>query len=125
NEATANKFVAVTARSAMESVSAELALNQVESKIVGDVNKLTLHVDHGPEHSFVYGVKCAKHQQPNFTSEQDETNVDNSNEDYYRVEVHLAEGGQDYDIMGWSKQAVINDMIDHYQKHLHFLHLVR
>ncbi|MEP0355936.1 choline BCCT transporter BetT [Paraglaciecola sp.] len=125
NEATANKFVDGIVRSAMENVRAELALNQVESEISGDVNKLTLHVDHGPEHSFVYGVKCAKHQQPLFTCEPAILTVDNSDEDYYRVEVHLAEGGQDYDIMGWSKQAVINDMIDHYQKHLHFLHLVR
>jgi choline/glycine/proline betaine transport protein len=39
--------------------------------------------------------------------------------------VHLAEGGQDYDIMGWSKQAVINDVIDQYHKHQHFLHLLR
>jgi choline/glycine/proline betaine transport protein len=39
--------------------------------------------------------------------------------------VHLREGGQDYDIMGWSKLAVINDVIDQYHKHLHFLHLLR
>jgi len=41
------------------------------------------------------------------------------------VELHLADGGQDYDIMGWSKIAVINDIIDQYYKHLHFLHLLR
>ena len=44
---------------------------------------------------------------------------------YYRAEVHLGEGGQDYDIMGWSKDAVIHDVIDQYHKHQHFLHLLR
>ena len=44
---------------------------------------------------------------------------------YYRAEVHLGRGGQDYDIMGWSKTAVINNVIDQYHKHLHFLHLLR
>jgi choline/glycine/proline betaine transport protein len=44
---------------------------------------------------------------------------------YYRAEIHLQEGGQDYDVMGWSKQAIIQDIIDHYHKHMHFLHVLR
>ena len=26
---------------------------------------------------------------------------------YFRAEVHLQEGGQDYDVMGWSRDGVI------------------
>ena len=44
---------------------------------------------------------------------------------YYRAEVHLREGGQDYDIMGWREETVINDVLDHYGRHLHFLAAVR
>ncbi len=44
---------------------------------------------------------------------------------YFRAEVHLKEGGQDYDLMGWSRDDVIGDIIDQYEKHLHFLHIVR
>ncbi|MHB1439083.1 MAG: hypothetical protein ACYCVX_16260, partial [Thiobacillus sp.] len=44
---------------------------------------------------------------------------------YYRAEVHLREGGQDYDITGWSGADVINDILDQYERHLHFLHAVR
>ena len=44
---------------------------------------------------------------------------------YYRAEVHLTEGGQDYDIMSWSVNVIINDVIDQYHKHMHFLHLLR
>lgn len=51
--------------------------------------------------------------------------MDEDEHSYYRAEVHLVEGGQDYDIMGWSKMAVINNLIDQYHKHLHFLHLLR
>ena len=40
---------------------------------------------------------------------------------YYRAEVHLGEGGQDYDVMGWSSGALINDVLDQYERHLHFL----
>lgn len=44
---------------------------------------------------------------------------------YFRADVHLLEGGQDYDIMGWSKEDVIGDILDQYETHLHFLHMTR
>jgi choline/glycine/proline betaine transport protein len=44
---------------------------------------------------------------------------------YFRAEVHLREGGQDYDIMGWSRDAVIGDILDQYERHRHFLHVAR
>ncbi|MDT0993041.1 hypothetical protein, partial [Pseudomonas aeruginosa] len=44
---------------------------------------------------------------------------------YFRAEVHLQEGGQDYDIMGWSRDGVIGDILDQYERHMHFLHVVR
>jgi choline/glycine/proline betaine transport protein len=44
---------------------------------------------------------------------------------YYRAEVHLREGGQDYDIMSWSNADIIDDVLDQYERHLHFLDVVR
>jgi choline/glycine/proline betaine transport protein len=44
---------------------------------------------------------------------------------FYRAEVHLSEGGQDYDVMGWTMEQIITDVVDQYEKHLHFLHAVR
>ena len=41
------------------------------------------------------------------------------------LEVHLAEGGQDYDVMGWSQEQIIVDILNQYEDHLHFLHTVR
>ena len=54
--------------------------------------------------------------------------VDHGDEDdiqYYRAEVFLSEGGQDYDIMGWTREQVIGDIISQYEKHMYFLHMVR
>ena len=44
---------------------------------------------------------------------------------YARLEVHLVDGGQDYDVMGYTAEQVIHDCLDQYERHLHFLHLVR
>ncbi|MNV94388.1 High-affinity choline transport protein [compost metagenome] len=47
------------------------------------------------------------------------------NRRYYRAEVHLSEGSQDYDLMGYTKEQIINDILDQYERHMQFLHLVR
>ena len=46
-------------------------------------------------------------------------------QDYYsRLEVHLQhEGGQGYDVMGYSPAQVIDDVLDAYEHHLEFLRL--
>ena len=43
---------------------------------------------------------------------------------YARLEVHLADGGQDYDVMGCTRAEVIHDCLDHYERHLEFLRIV-
>ena len=125
NKTAVTKFIVVNVRPAMEKVRLELASNQVESEIVNESGMLSLNVQHGSEHSFVYGVKCEKYLQPSFSPDNEESLESSDEHTYCRAEVHLAEGGQDYDIMGWTKQAVINDVIDQYHKHQHFLHLLR
>ncbi|PKG92937.1 choline BCCT transporter BetT [Paraglaciecola sp. MB-3u-78] len=125
NKITVTKFIDTTVRPALQEVSLELASNQVESEIVNESGMLSLNVQHGSEHSFVFGVKCEKYLQPSFSPDNEESLVSTDEHTYCRAEVHLAEGGQDYDIMGWSKQTIINDVIDQYHKHQHFLHVLR
>ena len=77
----------------------------------------------GTDPDFIYAVYPTPTDQPEFApSEQMDEGVQKT---YYRAEVHLSEGGQNYDIMGWSKLSVINDVIDHYHKHQHFIHLLK
>jgi choline/glycine/proline betaine transport protein len=112
---------------AFESVKSELMQYQLDVEITRKKRSVALIVRHGDEAEFIYGVHRRKYEQPDFAAgESDEESIDNDEEQsYYRAEVHLIEGGQDYDIMGWSKIAVINDVIDQYHKHQHFLHLLR
>jgi choline/glycine/proline betaine transport protein len=119
NKGNVNKFISKTVVPAFKSVADELKKNQI-NVVVSDENGLSLLVQHGEEQQFVYRVLARKHLQPDFANE-----ADDDEHNYYRAEVHLGEGGQDYDIMGWSKAAVINNIIDQYHKHLHFLHLLR
>lgn len=125
NKSTVETFLNDVVKSAFVEVRDALGESQIEAQIAQLDRGIELTVMHGDEHEFVYAVRRKKHLQPEFIAS--ETNeVDNDDEQsYYRAEVHLSEGGQDYSIMGWSKEAVINDIIDQYQRHQHFLHLLR
>ena len=119
NNTNVNKFISQTVVPAFELVADELQKNQIAVEISHE-NGLSLIVDHGEEQEFIFRVLARKYSQPDFINE-----LDDDESSYYRAEVHLGEGGQDYDIMGWSKTAVINNIIDQYHKHQHFLHLLR
>ncbi|MNR51423.1 High-affinity choline transport protein [compost metagenome] len=44
---------------------------------------------------------------------------------YFQAEVFLREGGQNYDVMDWTQEDLIQDIIDQYERHLYFLNIVR
>lgn len=37
--------------------------------------------------------------------------------------MHLARGGEGYDVMGYSQAQLIDDVLDQYERHLEFLRL--
>jgi choline/glycine/proline betaine transport protein len=42
---------------------------------------------------------------------------------YWRLEVHLLEGGQGYDVMGYTYSQLIDDVLDQYERHLEFVRM--
>jgi choline/glycine/proline betaine transport protein len=42
---------------------------------------------------------------------------------YWRLEVHLSEGGQGYDVMGYTYTQLIDDVLDQYERHLEFVRM--
>lgn len=120
------RYIEDTVRPAMEEIASELNGKGIEARVssVG-AGRYSLNVGHGEEIDFLYRVWARGHIKPAFLNpDVAESDVDEAQK-YYRAEVHLREGGQDYDIMGWSKDGVISDIVDQYHKHQHFLHLLR
>lgn len=72
-----------------------------------------------PEHRFVYRVQVGEVPVPTYGGRMVGTR-----DKYARLEVHLGEGGQGYDVMGYSKAQIIDDCLDQYERHLAFLRLV-
>lgn len=127
SKAVVSRFLQKVAKPACEEVMAELKSQGIAAEVnfQPDQDRVSLWVQQGDEADFIYEVRSRGHLKPEFVQEGvAESELDESAH-YYRAEIHLSEGGQDYDVMGWSKQALIHDMIDHYHKHLHFLHILR
>ncbi|MFU4087752.1 choline BCCT transporter BetT [Pseudomonas aeruginosa] len=85
---------------------------------------LSLEIGHGEQHRFLYQVLMRGYFTPSF-ARAGMGGLHLKNRRYFRAEVHLAEGSQDYDLMGYTEEQIINDMLDQYERHLQFLHLVR
>ncbi len=124
NKKNVNNFINSVVKSAMQRVVAQLKEHNVEARYEEVQNgRVVFTIDFEDQFDFHYEVRRYSYDLPDHVAEDDDN--DEADEQYYRAEVHLREGGQDYDIMGWPEEAVINDIVEHYQKHLHFLHSLR
>lgn len=117
------RFLSGTVKPAMEEICEVLASKGFPVKIESgdeDTAYLALHVDLGGELDFTYQVWPAKCRMPAFSIRA--TRADTH---YFRAEVHLSEGGQGYDLYGYTREQVIADILDQYERHLFFLHSQR
>ncbi|MCC5788418.1 MAG: choline BCCT transporter BetT [Opitutales bacterium] len=119
------EFLQTRARPALEEVAEELRKKDLEPEVdAGEDGRVWILVPQGNETDFYYSVRPRSYEPPAFIL--DDTRADRMEKlKFYRAEVHLKEGGQNYDIMGLSKDEIINDVIDHYEKHLAFLQNIR
>jgi choline/glycine/proline betaine transport protein len=119
----ARRFLDEVAKPAMQEVSQAIGQEGVKVEVdeqEGDEPHLALNVSLGDEQNFTYQVWPRRFATPSFALRAQQTNAY-----YYRLEVYLLEGSQGYDLMGYNKEQVIEDILDQYERHLHFLHMNR
>jgi choline/glycine/proline betaine transport protein len=125
DEKAVQRYITKVVAPALTEVGKEFELQQFSVSVDDSNDALVLTVSMGNDPDFIYAVYAVPTEQPEFGPCETQTLDENEKATYYRAEVHLSEGGQNYDIMGWSKISVINDVIDHYHKHQHFIHLLK
>ncbi|MDR5866689.1 choline BCCT transporter BetT [Halomonas koreensis] len=117
----ARRFLDETVRPAMEEIREVLGEQGVSAALVeGEAEHLELNVDLGGEPNFTYQVWPHRCAMPAFS-----IRATHAGTHYYRLQVHIGEGGQDYDIYGYTREQVIADILDQYERHLFFLHTQR
>ena len=113
------RFMDTDVRPAIEAVATQLREQGLDVTTRFEPGEMELEVNHGEQQVFRYQVVMRGYLTPSFAAQRFR------NQRYYRAEVHLYEGGQDYQLVGYSRQQIINDIIDQYERHLQFLHLTR
>jgi choline/glycine/proline betaine transport protein len=84
-----------------------------------------LEVLNGADAEFVYEVRNRAHALP--PGEHAASALDALSDDagFHRAEVHLVEGGQDYCIMGWTREQVAMDVLNQFSQHVQFVQSMR
>ena len=78
-------------------------------------NSISLIVRKDGVDDFIYKIRIRRFDVPEY--------VDEKNEQYFRAEVFLISGGQEYDVYGYTKEQILADALTQYERHIQFLHL--
>ncbi|OOC57319.1 MULTISPECIES: choline BCCT transporter BetT [Nocardiopsis] len=120
------RFVHEVCRPAFQEVAEELRNQGVEATVTegtdeeAQIPHLDLKVPMGAEEDFSYRVWPIVMPTPAFA-----TRTLTEHDTYVRFEVYLTEGSQGYDVMGFTKEQLIGNILDEYERHLEFLRLHR
>ena len=106
-------------RDELESGGAEVTLTVM---VLDDdsIPSADLLVALGAERGFHYRIRGVLYDTPSFA-----VRTASPGDQYYRLEVFSLEGSRGYDLLGYTREQLIADVLDHYETHLEFLHLNR
>jgi len=116
-------YIKGTVLSSMNEVAAKFA----ETGWLPDVNydevnnRAVLELRRGDNVEFWYEVRLSEHEVPDYYTNDKASEL--PQEHHYRAEVYLRRGGQTYDLYGYESVSIINDIIDQFEKYLHFVNV--
>jgi choline/glycine/proline betaine transport protein len=117
------EFLSGVALPALTEVAEELRGHGVDVEVRDGTNEsdhyfVELIADLDDESPFIYRVEPREARMPVYgDSSMREGDF------YYRLDVHLLEGGQGYDVMGYTYSQLIDDVLDQYEQHVEFVRL--
>lgn len=114
------EFIESTVRPAMEAVSAQIDKTQLQPTIEESNAMIRLSIDHGEGIGFMYEIKLREYGIPSVAFPKLPTR--DSEKTYWRAEVHLAEGPQDYDVAGYNIEQLTGDLLAQFEMHMQLLH---
>ncbi len=122
------RFLKSEVTPALSDFAKELNRHDVQASVTSNadgVDAVRLEVLSGGEIDFVYEVRCRAHAMPDESIAGVAISSMAEEDKFYRAEVHLTQGGQDYCIMGWTRAQITHDVLGQYENHLQFLTSMR
>ena len=117
------EFIYSTVYKAMSRVQRELSTHGWDAQVHFDEQtwRIYLEVIKEDQIDFFYEIRLVEHELPDYAFPELENR--DPDEKYFRAEVFLRKGGQSYDIYGFEQQEIIADILDQFEKYLHFVHI--
>lgn len=108
-------FLAETALPALQTVARELEKRSHPAVVTTEAEdgSLTLSASTEGIRDFVYGVRITQHRLPAFSIVEA-----NQNATRYEARTHFGDGSRGYDIMGMSREQIIDDVLAQLQRYL-------
>ncbi|WP_020207791.1 BCCT family transporter [Gilvimarinus chinensis] len=118
------EFMDTTVSKAMHRVERELVKEGWQAQVHTDEENQRIYLEVIKEEhvDFIYEIRMLDHALPDYAYPE-MPREDEEQKLYYRAEVFLRRGGQSYDVYGFDQQDIITDILDQFEKHLHFLHI--
>ncbi|PGH51870.1 high-affinity choline transporter BetT [Streptomyces sp. Ru87] len=120
------RFLDQVCRPAFADVAEELGRQGVEASVVEGTDEeaglphTEIRIPMGGAEVFFYRLWPVEVPTPAFAMR-----TVTERDTYVRFEVHLTDGSQGYDVMGYSKEQLIDNILDQYERYLEFLRLHR
>ncbi|NLE79497.1 MAG: choline BCCT transporter BetT [Rhodococcus sp.] len=114
----ATSVVGPALRAVAEELSSAGRVATVGEQIVEscDIHSYHLDIAFEGERSFHYQVYPTEHHTPSYGQGAQPSAK------YFRLEVFSADGSNGFDVYGFTQEQLISNVIDHYERHLEFLH---
>lgn len=122
NRAKVSRFIENTVVRGMRQVEKELKSRGWDASVEFDdeICRAHLQVNWEDHAEFSYDIRLTEHEAPEFHNTESQRDPETA-ESYYRAEVYMRRGGRAYDIFGYEENDVIKDILDQFEKYLHFL----
>ncbi|MBC86046.1 MAG: choline transporter, partial [Bdellovibrionaceae bacterium] len=109
-------FLKSSVEPALLELSEELKKKGLETQLENDSkDSVGLTIRNKGVENFKYQVQIRQFTSPSFSI--------GSSDKFCRAEVFIFQGGQQYDVYGYTKDQVIADFLTQYEKHMHYLHI--
>lgn len=119
----ASEFIEQTAYPALQRLAEALKQQHWHSDMEHQPGeRCRLYIVRGRDVNFFYELKLVAVPRPAFSLSAISRQQSEQNH-YWRVEVFLRRGGQGYDVLGYSVNALITDALEQFANYLHFRHL--
>ena len=111
-------FMNETARPAIEAVSEEMRESGFAPEIDQAADCIEITVPHGERGAFRYTVRSRPFRLPSFVWAERRKEADAESR-HYRAMAHTSEGETQHDVTGFSRDQLINDLLNRYARFRH------